>query len=81
MSGGDHIQSGTVVGVLLVASGGIHGCNMPALTKIFGDDSILQFGKGTQGHLWGHAPDAVANRAALEACIQARNEGRDFATG
>ncbi|CAN6482978.1 unnamed protein product [Victoria cruziana] len=52
---------------------------MPALIKIFGDDSVLQFGGGTLGHLWGNASGAVANRVALEACVQARNEGRDLA--
>ncbi|KAL4009965.1 hypothetical protein IC575_030801 [Cucumis melo] len=44
-----------------------------------GDDSVLQFGGGTLGHPWGNAPGAVANRVALEACVQARNEGRDLA--
>ncbi|KAK1548708.1 hypothetical protein Q3G72_008643 [Acer saccharum] len=63
-------------GVLPVASGGIHVWHMPALT---GDDSVLQFGGGTLGHPWGNAPGAVANRVALEACVQARNEGRDLA--
>ncbi|KAG6501952.1 hypothetical protein ZIOFF_041836 [Zingiber officinale] len=52
---------------------------MPALTEIFGDDSVLQFGGGTLGHPWGNAPGAVANRVTLEACVQARNEGRDLA--
>ncbi|KAL4315427.1 hypothetical protein AHAS_Ahas15G0184000 [Arachis hypogaea] len=52
---------------------------MPALTEIFGDDSVLQFGGGTLGHPWRNAPGAVANRVALEACVQARNEGRDLA--
>ncbi|XP_014620124.2 ubiquitin recognition factor in ER-associated degradation protein 1 [Glycine max] len=47
----------------------------PPKTKIFGDDSVLQFGRGTLGHLWGNAPGAVANRVALEAYVQARNEG------
>ncbi|KAL8224043.1 hypothetical protein R6Q57_019518 [Mikania cordata] len=67
-------------GVLPVASGGIHVWQMPALTEIFGDDSVLQFGGGTSGHLWGNAPGDVANRVALEACVQDRNEGRDIAT-
>ncbi|KAI3825306.1 hypothetical protein L1987_06788 [Smallanthus sonchifolius] len=67
-------------GVLPVASGGIHVWHMPALTDIFGDDSVLQFGGGTLGHPWGNAPGAVANRVALEACVQASNEGRDLAT-
>ncbi|KAM3217171.1 hypothetical protein P3L10_026614 [Capsicum annuum] len=66
-------------GVLPVASGGIHVWHMPALTEIFGDDSVLQFGGGTLGHPWGNAPGAVANRVALEACVKARNEGRDLA--
>ncbi|TYI17016.1 hypothetical protein ES332_A08G295400v1 [Gossypium tomentosum] len=55
-------------GVLPVASRGIHVWHMPALTEIFGDDSVLQF-----------APGAVANQVALEACVQTRNEGRDLA--
>ncbi|KAI3816538.1 hypothetical protein L1987_16239 [Smallanthus sonchifolius] len=38
------------------------------------------FGGGTLGHPWGNAPGAVANRVALEACVQARNVGRDLAT-
>ncbi|XP_071905716.1 ribulose bisphosphate carboxylase large chain-like [Coffea arabica] len=50
-----------------------------ALTEIFGDDSVLQFGGGTLGHPWGNEPGAVANRVALEACVKARNEGRDLA--
>nr|XP_048322718.1 ribulose bisphosphate carboxylase large chain-like [Ziziphus jujuba var. spinosa] len=66
-------------GVIPVASGGIHVWHMPALTEIFGDDAVLQFGGGTLGHPWGNAPDAVANRVALEACVQARNEGHDLA--
>lgn len=31
---------------------GIHVWHMPALTEIFGDDSVLQFGGGTLGHPW-----------------------------
>jgi len=45
---------------------------MPAL--IFEDDSILQFGERTLGYRWGNAPGVVANRVALEACVQACNE-------
>lgn len=51
-------------GVIPVASGGIHLWHMPALTEIFGDDSVLQFSGGTLGHPWGNAPGAVANRVA-----------------
>ncbi|TQD98836.1 hypothetical protein C1H46_015479 [Malus baccata] len=64
-------------GVFPVALVGIHVWHMPALIEIFGDDSILQFGGGTLGP-WGNAPDVVANRVALEACVQARNKGRDL---
>ena len=63
-------------GVFPVASGGIHVWHMPALVSIFGNDSVLQFGGGTLGHPWGNAAGACANRVALEACVQARNEGR-----
>ena len=49
-------------GVIPVASGGIHVWHMPALTEIFGDDSVLQFGGGTLGHPWGNAPGAVEVR-------------------
>ena len=65
-------------GVMPVASGGIHVWHMPELVDIFGDDVVLQFGGGTLGHPWGNAPGATANRVALEACVQARNEGRDL---
>jgi ribulose-bisphosphate carboxylase large chain len=49
---------------------------MPALLAIFGDDSVFQFGGGTLGHPWGNAAGACANRVALEACVEARNQGR-----
>ena len=64
--------------VFPVASGGIHVWHMPDLVAIFGDDAVLQFGGGTLGHPWGNAAGATANRVALEACVQARNEGRDI---
>lgn len=66
-------------GVMPVASGGIHIWHMPALVDIFQDDGCLQFGGGTLGHPWGNAAGAVANRVALEACVMARNEGRNLA--
>lgn len=67
---------GSMPGMFPVASGGIQVWHVPALVTIFGDDSILQFGGGTPGHPWGNAPGAHANRVALEACIEARNQGR-----
>ena len=67
---------GYLTGVFAVASGGIHVLHMPALVTIFGDDSVLQFGGGKQGHPWGTAAGACANRVALEASVKARNEGR-----
>ena len=39
---------------------------------------VLQFGGGTIGHPDGIAEGAAANRVAVEAMIQARNEGRDY---
>ena len=69
---------GAMPGVFAVASGGIHVWHMPALVNIFGDDSVLQFGGGTLGHPWGNAAGAAANRVAVEACVEARNQGRDL---
>jgi ribulose-bisphosphate carboxylase large chain len=65
-------------GLFPVASGGIHVWHMPDLVDIFGDDAVLQFGGGTLGHPWGNAAGATAKRVALEAVVQARNEGREL---
>ena len=65
-------------GVMPVASGGIHAGQMHQLLHYLGEDVILQFGGGTIGHPMGIAAGATANRVAVEAMIQARNEGRDF---
>ncbi|MCJ7839193.1 MAG: RuBisCO large subunit C-terminal-like domain-containing protein, partial [Burkholderiales bacterium] len=67
---------GFMPGLFPVASGGIHVWHIPALVAIFGDDSVMQFGGGTLGHPWGNAAGACANRVALEACVEARNQGR-----
>ncbi|MER3481266.1 MAG: ribulose-bisphosphate carboxylase large subunit [Meiothermus sp.] len=64
--------------VMPVASGGIHAGQMHQLLTLFGDDVVLQFGGGTIGHPMGIAAGATANRVALEAMVQARNEGRDI---
>jgi ribulose-bisphosphate carboxylase large chain len=61
-----------------VASGGIHAGQMHQLLHYLGEDCILQFGGGTIGHPDGIAEGATANRIAVEAIIQARNEGRDY---
>jgi ribulose-bisphosphate carboxylase large chain len=64
--------------VMPVASGGIHAGQMHQLLHYLGDDVVLQFGGGTIGHPDGIAQGATANRVAVEAMIQARNEGRDY---
>src|SRR5271166_1223060 len=64
--------------VMPVASGGIHAGQMHQLLHYLGEDVVLQFGGGTIGHPQGIGPGATANRVAVEAMIQARNEGRDF---
>lgn len=64
--------------VMPVASGGIHAGQMHLLLHYLGEDVVLQFGGGTIGHPQGIAAGATANRVALEAMIQARNEGRDY---
>jgi ribulose-bisphosphate carboxylase large chain len=64
--------------VMPVASGGIHAGQMHQLLHYLGEDCVLQFGGGTIGHPMGIQAGATANRVALEAMIQARNEGRDY---
>ncbi len=64
--------------VMPVASGGIHAGQMHQLLRYLGEDVILQFGGGTIGHPMGIGAGATANRVAVEAMIQARNEGRDY---
>jgi ribulose-bisphosphate carboxylase large chain len=73
-------QWASMPAVMPVASGGIHVWHVPDLVDIFGDDSILQFGGGSAGHPDGSRAGAAANRIAVEACVQARNEGRDLRT-
>jgi ribulose-bisphosphate carboxylase large chain len=65
-------------GVMPVASGGIHAGQIHQLLHYLGEDVVLQFGGGTIGHPDGIAEGAAANRVAVEAMIQARNEGRDY---
>jgi ribulose-bisphosphate carboxylase large chain len=69
---------GSMPAVMPVASGGIHAGQMHLLLHHLGEDVIFQFGGGTIGHPQGIGAGATANRVALEAMIQARNEGRDF---
>lgn len=64
--------------VMPVASGGIHAGQMHQLIHYLGEDVVLQFGGGTIGHPQGIQAGATANRVALEAMIQARNEGVDL---
>ena len=64
--------------VMPVASGGIHAGQMHQLLHYLGEDVVLQFGGGTIGHPMGIQAGAIANRVALEAMIQARNEGRNY---
>jgi ribulose-bisphosphate carboxylase large chain len=69
---------GSMPGVMPVASGGIHAGQMHQLLHYLGEDCVLQFGGGTIGHPMGIGAGATANRVAVEAMIQARNEGRDY---
>ncbi|MBA0679439.1 hypothetical protein Goari_011205, partial [Gossypium aridum] len=69
----------SMLGVLPVSSEGTHVWHMLALIEIFGDDSVLQYGGRTLGHPWGNAPGVVADRVALEAYVQAQNEGHNLA--
>lgn len=64
--------------VMPVASGGIHAGQVHQLLHYLGEDVVLQFGGGTIGHPDGIQAGATANRVAVEAMIQARNEGREL---
>ncbi|MGH2984769.1 MAG: form I ribulose bisphosphate carboxylase large subunit [Solirubrobacterales bacterium] len=68
----------SMAAVMPVASGGIHAGQMHQLLHYLGEDAVLQFGGGTIGHPMGIAAGATANRVAVEAMIQARNEGKDY---
>ena len=68
----------SLASVMPVASGGIHAGQMHQLLHYLGEDVVMQFGGGTIGHPMGIAAGASANRTAVEAIIQARNEGRDY---
>ncbi|KAL7609413.1 hypothetical protein Lser_V15G13556 [Lactuca serriola] len=74
MSGGDHIHSDRSCGSYFTQDW----VSLPGVLPVASGG--IHFGGGTLGHPWGNAPGAVANRVALEACVQARNEGRDLAT-
>jgi ribulose-bisphosphate carboxylase large chain len=68
----------SLAAMMPVASGGIHAGQMHQLLHYLGEDCVLQFGGGTIGHPMGIAAGATANRVAVEAMIQARNEGADY---
>ncbi|KAL2924349.1 Ribulose bisphosphate carboxylase large chain [Bienertia sinuspersici] len=83
LSGGDHIHAGFVDYYVMII------LKRPKPRYLF--HSILGFYPGVLPVAsgvwwrnlrtpWGNAPGAVANRVALEACVQARNEGRDLAS-
>ncbi|KAG0469887.1 hypothetical protein HPP92_016587 [Vanilla planifolia] len=84
MSGRDHIHADTIVGKLEGE------CELTSgFVDLLRDDFIEKDGShvifftqdlvSIPGHPWRNVPGAVANRVALEACVQARNEGRDLA--
>ncbi|KAG8472640.1 hypothetical protein CXB51_034581 [Gossypium anomalum] len=92
MSGGDHIHAGTVVGKLEgerdITLGFVDLLRDDFIEKdrsrgiYFTQDWVSMPGVlpvASAGHPWGNALGAVANRVALEACVQASNEGRDLA--
>src|SRR6266700_2470395 len=74
LAGGDHLHTGTVVGKLEGERETTLG-----VVDLLREDFVLQFGGGSAGHPQGSRAGATANRVALEACVQARNEGRDLA--
>ncbi|VAH75259.1 unnamed protein product [Triticum turgidum subsp. durum] len=87
MSGGDHIHSGTVVGKLEgereMTLGFVDLLRDDFIEKdrargiFFTQDWVSM--PGVIPVALGGIPGATANRVALEACVQARNEGHDLA--
>ncbi|MCD9561232.1 hypothetical protein HAX54_020235 [Datura stramonium] len=92
MYGGDHIHSGTIVGKLEgerdITLGFVDLLRDDFVEQdrsrgiYFTQDwvslpGVLPVASG--GHPWGNAPSVVANRATLEECVKAHNEGRDLA--
>ncbi|KAL3500713.1 hypothetical protein ACH5RR_039806 [Cinchona calisaya] len=77
LSGGDHIHVGTVVGKLE----GERDITLGFVDLLHDDFIAKDRSCGiyfTQD--WVYLPGAIVNRVALEACVKARNEGRDLAT-
>jgi len=68
---------GHMPGLFPVASGASTSGTSPRWWPSSGTNAVFQFGGGTLGHPWGNAAGATANRVALEACVEARNDGRD----
>ncbi|PIZ29530.1 MAG: hypothetical protein COY40_06810 [Alphaproteobacteria bacterium CG_4_10_14_0_8_um_filter_53_9] len=66
---------GGLTGSMPAPGGGHNPWHFPRLADAVGDDAILQVGASTISHPWGSAAGATAARTALEATIQARNEG------
>jgi len=59
------------------AVGGNHNVwQFPRVLDAMGDDTIIQCGGAMAAHPWGWQAGAVACRTALEALVQARNEGK-----
>ncbi|MCL7476446.1 MAG: RuBisCO large subunit C-terminal-like domain-containing protein, partial [ANME-2 cluster archaeon] len=60
---------GRVKPVFPVASGGLEPTMVPELTKIFGKDTIMQFGGGIHAHPKGTVAGATACRQAVDAAL------------
>ncbi|MFZ2619264.1 MAG: RuBisCO large subunit C-terminal-like domain-containing protein [Alphaproteobacteria bacterium] len=63
---------------LPAVGGGHNPWHFPRLLDALGDDVMIQCGGSVMGHPWGSAAGATANRVAIEALVQARNEGHSL---
>ncbi|CAI9294936.1 unnamed protein product [Lactuca saligna] len=79
MSGGDHIHYGTIVGKVEREREITLGF-VDLLRDDFIEKDRIRVRWGNFRAPLGNAPGAVANRVALEACVQARNKGHDITT-
>lgn len=58
--------------------GGHNPWHFPRLLDAVGNDIIIQCGGSVMGHPWGFGAGATANRVAVEAVVQAKNEGANI---
>lgn len=78
--GGHHFSQGFagLAAACPAVGGGHNPWHFPRLLDAVGDASIIQCGGSVMSHPWGFGAGSNAARVALEAVVQARNEGQNI---